>query len=117
MPTVHLSLPDSVYNELKKRAAELGVQVTDIIKFYIKMGLNKGFAAESNEESTKTILALSRKLDKLEKDYRMKLTLLEGKYRQMEDAITYLIERVEILEETVMSLKAYSTIRTANKEG
>ncbi|MCE4604506.1 MAG: hypothetical protein F7B20_06035 [Aeropyrum sp.] len=116
MPTVHLSLPEAVYSDLKKRASELGIQVTDLIKLYIRMGLEKGFISSQSEESTQALMALSKKLDKLEKDVRVKTTILEGKYRHLEEAMNYIIERLEMLEETVMAAKAYSTLKAGGLE-
>ena len=104
MPTVHLSLPEQTYRELKERAGELGIQITDLVKLYIKMGLEKGFTSRGGDEAFQAVATLSRKVDRLERDYRVKFTLLEGKYRQIEEALNYIIERVELLEEAIAGL-------------
>lgn len=107
MPTVHLSLPESTYRELKQRAAELGVQVTDVIKFYIKLGLEKGFTPRGDQGETEKMLhALSNKVDRLEREFRRKTVRLEGRYKELEETIYFLIERIDMLEETIAEMKA-----------
>jgi hypothetical protein len=39
MPTVHLSLPEPLYEQLRSIAEDMGIQVTDLIKIYINQGL------------------------------------------------------------------------------
>jgi metal-responsive CopG/Arc/MetJ family transcriptional regulator len=41
VPTIHLSLPESLYNELKEYAAEMGVNITDLVRMMIREGLEK----------------------------------------------------------------------------
>lgn len=109
MPTVHLSLPDNTYRELKKRAGELGIQVTDLIKLYIKLGLDKGFTSSGGEDP-QLIAHISSKLERIERDYKMKMTMLEGKYRQVEEMLAYILERVESLEDLVTSTRSISKV-------
>lgn len=104
MPTVHLALPESIYNELKSRAAELGIQVTDLIKLYIKMGLDKSYGLGSGD--SEVIASLSRKVDKLERELRVKITIIDGKVRELDETLRYIIERLEILEEVLSEYKA-----------
>ncbi|MEB3773606.1 MAG: hypothetical protein GSR86_01600 [Desulfurococcales archaeon] len=104
MPTVHLSLPDGTYRELKRRAGELGIQVTDLIKLYIKMGLDKGFTGGGVDD--KALVHLSNRIERLEREYRMKLTMLEGRYRQVEEMLSYILERVEGLEDLVSEARS-----------
>lgn len=95
MPTVHLSLPDSVYRKLKERAGELGIQVTDLIKIYIKNGL-EGSIFRGRESSTEI---LAKRIENVEKELRTKTIMLEGRYREVMEILNYIIERVEQLEE------------------
>ncbi len=103
MPTVHLALPDSLYSELKARAAELGIQVTDLIKLYIKMGLDKSFNPQGDKELIATI---ARKVEKLEKELRLKYTINEGKLKEFDETLKYIIERLEMLEDAVSEYKS-----------
>ncbi|MEN2999711.1 MAG: hypothetical protein ABDH61_03965 [Acidilobaceae archaeon] len=96
MPTVHLAIPDKTYEELRTRASEMGIQVTDLIKLYIKMGLEKGPGEEGGAAH-----ALSKKVDKVERELKLKGTYLEGKIRELEETLSYIIERLEILEESI----------------
>ncbi len=98
MPTVHLSLPDSVYRKLRERASELGIQVTDLIKIYIKNGLD-GVQVGRRESDNVGILA--RKVENLEKELRAKTILLEGRYREVTEILNYVMERIEQLEDII----------------
>jgi len=104
MPTVHLALPEGVYNELKNRAAELGIQVTDLIKLYIKIGLDRSYGA--GQADSEGIASLARRLEKLERDFRLKTTIAEGRVRELEETLKYVIERLETLEEALSEYKA-----------
>ncbi|MCX8196015.1 MAG: hypothetical protein N3F67_02930 [Acidilobaceae archaeon] len=101
MPTVHLAIPDKTYEELRTRASEMGIQVTDLIKLYIKQGLERGYAEEGGAAN-----ALSKKVDRVERDTRVKITYLEGKLRELEETLFYVIERIEILEESIAEYKS-----------
>ena len=104
MPTVHLALPEGVYNELKNRAAELGIQVTDLIKLYIKIGLDRSYG--TSQADNETLASLARRVEKLEKDLRLKTTIAEGRVRELEETLKYVIERLETLEEALSEYKA-----------
>ncbi|MEB2792438.1 MAG: hypothetical protein G5Z42_02580 [Caldisphaeraceae archaeon] len=108
MPTVHLSLSDAMYRELKSKSDEIGIQVTDLIKLYIKTGLQGGFI-NRNEDSI-IITNISNRLDKVEKDVRVKMTLIEGKYRQVEEALDYLIQRIDSLEDMITEYRTKKKI-------
>ena len=98
MPTVHLSLPDQVYRQLKQKAAELGIQVTDVIKIYINLGLQGALAKNSGEHNTEFIL---NKIDSMEKKQKTLFRRLEVKQRELEELFSYLEERLDILENLV----------------
>lgn len=103
MPTVHLALPESMYNELRERANEMGIQVTDLIKLYIRMGLGRGFSSGGEAEA---INELSKRLDRVEKEHKLKSMMMEGKLRQIEDTLSYIIERIEMLEEAMVQQRS-----------
>ncbi|AOL17095.1 hypothetical protein BFU36_10700 [Sulfolobus sp. A20] len=88
MPTIHLSLPEWMYDELKQKADELGIQMTDLVKLYIKKGLEEGFKdqekEEDNTESSK---------------YEESIAFLEAKVAQLDSILLEVLKRLEILEE------------------
>lgn len=114
MPTVHLSLPDNTYRELKKRAGDMGIQVTDLIKLYIKLGLEKGFASRGSEDQA-VVMELASKIDRIEKDVRRKYMMLEGRYRHMEEMINYILERLESLEDLVSEARSVGKLIEAKR--
>ncbi|MCE4605722.1 MAG: hypothetical protein F7B59_00095 [Desulfurococcales archaeon] len=101
MPTVHLSIPDKVYAELKEKAAEMGIQVTDVIKLYIKQGLAYGLNQGGGE--LEALKEATRRMDVLETEVKHKLNMLEGRYYELMEQITYLFKRINLLQELVES--------------
>jgi len=105
LPTVHLSLPEQVYRRLRERAAELGIQVTDLIKIYINQGLNGALARRGGGEER----VLAEKIERLERELRVKTMLLEGRYKEVQEMIQYVLERIEMLEDLVEEVRRSST--------
>lgn len=95
IPTVHLSIPEHLYKELKGRAEELGIQVTDLIKVYIMFGL-KGELALSSERYE------GDSLDELDS----RLMYVEGRLTQIMKLLESLISKVTELEERVEELES-----------
>jgi len=114
MPTVHLSLPDAVYRKLKERAGELGIQVTDLIKIYIKNGL-EGSLFRSRESESIEILA--KRIEGVEKEFKTKTIMLEGRYREVMEILNYIIERVEQLEDILATSSRRSLYKEADIGG
>lgn len=110
MPTVHLSLSDAMYKQLKEKSDEIGIQITDLIKLYIKMGLQGGLAARQEGASEVMIANLSNRLDKVERDLKLKVTMMEGRYRQLEEALDYILQRLDSLEDLIGEVKAKKAI-------
>ena len=86
LPTIHLSLPEWIYEELKRKADEMGVQITDLVKFYIKMGLegslnSRGKKGEDDDD----------KYSKLEES----VIYLEARMSQLEAIISELMRKIE----------------------
>jgi len=82
LPTIHLSLPESLYEELKRRAEDLGVQVTDLVKFYIREGLER---KEGEEEKEK-----DKRYEKLEET----VAYLEAKVAQLDMLVEELVQKL-----------------------
>ncbi len=104
MPTVHLSLPEKVYSELKLKAAEMGIQVTDLIKIFIQMGLRKELLVPGSKYSNKEIDFIAKKLDEIDKRTKMTLMRMEGKIRQLEEMFLYLHERMDNMDDILAQL-------------
>ncbi|MCE4628395.1 MAG: hypothetical protein F7C34_04525 [Desulfurococcales archaeon] len=104
MPTVHLSLPEKVYRELKQKAAELGIQVTDLIKIYINNGLQTGITGAYRPVSDRKIDELAEKIEKLEKEVNATKIYTRGRMREIEDLFTFLQERIDQIEDILGEL-------------
>jgi len=106
LPTVHLSLPNAVYAELKERAAEYGVQVTDLIKMYVRQGLELGLVGVgARRMEAGELEEVKRKLSEVEaqnRNLKAQVVLLRGKVRELQEFVEYLIQRIETLEEQVV---------------
>lgn len=82
MPTIHLSLPESLYEELKQKAEDMGVQITDLVKFYIKQGLEEKYNEKREEKDEKYI--------KLEES----VAYLEAKVAQLDTLVEELVQKL-----------------------
>ncbi|MFP3286756.1 MAG: hypothetical protein RXP86_05855 [Acidilobus sp.] len=114
MPTVHLSLSDAMYKQLKEKSDEIGIQVTDLIKLYIKMGLQGGLAARQGDEAL--LANVSNRLDKLERELKLKVTMMEGRYRQLEETLEYVLQRLDSLEDMISEVKAKRALGVVEQE-
>jgi len=109
LPTVHISIPSKMYDELKKKAAEIGIQVTDLIKLYIRQGLQNGLMPIDTgySENSKNPRASAGELRALKKEIhelRKEIMSLKGKYHEAIEFYEYLYERIDTLEEMVVPL-------------
>ncbi|AWR98799.1 hypothetical protein [Metallosphaera hakonensis] len=86
MPTIHLSIPEWMYEELKRKAEDMGIQVTDLVKFYIKNGMEG-----KNEESPR-----NENTEKLEES----VTYLEARVAQLDLLVMELVRKLKVLEES-----------------
>lgn len=105
MPTIHLSVPESMYRELKREAEKMGVQVTDIVKMFIKQGLNTIRKEEEQRKaieyaSNNQLSEIMKAIEGLRKDMEARLTYLEGRLFQLNTIVEYVVKRVEEFEET-----------------
>jgi hypothetical protein len=97
IPTVHLSVPENLYRELRSRAEELGIQITDLIKMYIVMGLRKEFNINATDLSNSRDILSS------------KIVYIEGRLAQISRLIENLIGKVSELEERIEELESPDT--------
>ncbi len=116
MPTVHLSLSDAMYKQLKDKSDEIGIQVTDLIKLYIKLGLQGGLSPRQAADEG-LLVNLSNRLDKVERELKLKVTMMEGRYRQLEETLEYLLQRMDSLEDLITDIKAKRALSLVEQEG
>ncbi len=93
IPTVHISLPTKTYEELKLLASSMGVQVTDVIKMFIREGLHG-----SLKENSPVVKAI--------RDYEGEITFLKGKVYLLEQYVKEIMDRIEKLEERIDELES-----------
>ena len=109
MPTVHLSLPESLYRTLREKAMELGVQITDLIKFYIKKGLENEYL-DNESQSIKTeviegIESVKREVEEKITNIEHRVLMLEGKYYELKELIRAIMRSIEELQDSIEELK------------
>ena len=95
IPTVHLSLPEAVYRELRREAEELGIQITDLIKILIKEGLERrrNNSAQNNGGSAGV------NVDKnVLEEILGRLYYLEGMLVTLSETVKFLSFKIEELE-------------------
>lgn len=96
IPTVHLSIPEHLYKELRSRAEDLGIQITDLIKVYIMFGLKGELGLSGNIRSEEDRLS----------DIISRLTYIEGRLTQAMKLLESLIAKVTELEGRVEELES-----------
>lgn len=74
-----------MYDELKRKAEDMGIQVTDLVKFFIKNGLEGAQQSVSRKENT----------DNLEES----IAFLEAKVAQLDSLLMDLVKKFKIIEE------------------
>lgn len=115
MPTVHVSLPDPIYRELRRRAAELGIQITDLVRIYIKEVLEGACSRSASDEA---FSGLAEKIDTLEKQLKAEIIRLRGKQRELEELFQYVLERMEMIEDMIEArARGTSTLVSGEGEG
>ncbi len=107
MPTVHLSLPEQVYRELKEYASEMGIQVTDLIKMFIKEGVDKlrkereERMKRSLQRSTELLLEILHRVEELERKISERLEAIEGDIYMLKASMHNVKKRISKLEDIV----------------
>jgi hypothetical protein len=67
LPTIHLSIPEAIYEKLRSKSEEMGIQVTDLVKVFIRKGLEEGREEkESVQKYEESIAFLEAKVAQLE---------------------------------------------------
>ncbi|MCG3108384.1 hypothetical protein L3N51_00665 [Metallosphaera sp. J1] len=74
-----------MYEELKRKAEDMGIQVTDLVKFYIKNGMEGGNQESSRSENT----------EKLEES----VAYLEARVAQLDLLVMELVRKLKVIEE------------------
>jgi len=111
VPTVHLSLPDEVHQELKKAADEIGVRMTDLIKIFIREGLEKirkerlERKRRAQQEATELLLQLMSQLEELKNAVEERLVSIEGDLYRLQVTVQSLKKRVSKLEDLVEEMR------------
>ncbi len=88
MPTIHLSVPEAMYRELREVANEFGLQITDMVKIFIKEGLERRL-----EKRKKLSLSEER------------IEILEGEIFRLKDTVDELFRKIEELADKVEEIK------------
>ncbi|MET1128556.1 MAG: hypothetical protein ABWW70_04495 [Thermoproteota archaeon] len=108
MPTVHLSLPESIYNELKQYAQETGTSITDLIKFMIVEGLEKirkermeRARRMKEEQLTEKLIQILSELEDLKRRLDEQQAFVEGELYRINHSVQSLRRRVSKLEDMV----------------
>jgi len=109
VPTVHLSLPEGVYSELKEYASEMGIQITDLIKMFIREGLQKMREERlermrrqrEQQQATEVLVQVLQKLDELQRRMDEYQAFVEGELYRLNQSLSSLKKRVSRLEDTV----------------
>ncbi len=107
MPTVHLSLPSQVYEELQEIAKEMGVSVTGLIKMFIREGLERMRAERlermrsREDQATEVLMQVLARLDQFQRMVEERLTVIEGDLYRLRATVNTLKKRVNKLEDMV----------------
>ncbi len=88
MPTIHLSVPEAMYRELREVANEFGLQITDMVKIFIKEGLERRL-----EKKKKLSLSEER------------IEILEGEIFRLKDTVDELFRKIEELSDKLEEMK------------
>ncbi len=101
MPTIHLSVPERMYRELKREAEKLGIQVTDLVKMFIKQGLDNIRRNEIREEeqySNAKIDQVLKLIEQLRNDIEARFAYIEGRIYQLNEVVKHVTRRIEEIE-------------------
>jgi cell fate (sporulation/competence/biofilm development) regulator YmcA (YheA/YmcA/DUF963 family) len=100
MPTIHLSVPDRVYRDLKEAAEVYGIQITDLIKVFIRnnIDLAKQGKLTANSSSNMEIQELRGKVEELSRIIEEMQRTSESQARIFASVLKALEDRLTNLE-------------------
>ena len=111
MPTVHLSLPEALYQELKEIAAETGMSMTNVIRMLIKEGLERRRMEapprrsrreeSSDEKAAEMLVQVMQQLEQLQRQLEEYQAYVEGELYRINQSLKGLKKRVSKLEDAV----------------
>ena len=107
MPTLHLSLPESIYNELKEYASEMGVSITDLVRMMVREGLEKlrreraERVRRREEQLTQMMIQIMESIEQLRKELQEFRTYTEGELYRLNSVVSKLKKRVDRIEDEV----------------
>jgi len=84
-----------VYEELRRVAASMGIQITDLIKMYIRLGLQDSLSSSGRSELERSI-----------KEVASRLTYLEGKVALVDETLREVMRRIHEVEERLKELES-----------
>ncbi len=109
MPTVHVTVPSSLHEELQEIAREMGLSVSGLIKLFIKEGLERlreerarrRRAVVEGEQVMEMLMELMSRVEKLQQMVEERLTAIEGDLYRVRMQVNSLRRRVARLEDAV----------------
>jgi len=84
-----------VYEELRRVAASMGIQITDLIKMYIRLGLQDSLSSSGRSDLEKSV-----------KELAGRLTYLEGKVALVDETLREVMRRIGEMEERLKELES-----------
>ena len=124
MPTIHIYLPDSIYEELKKLAAERGMKITDVARLLIYDGLKRlnsgaaddvvpeavqpqrreATAGQVNDAVLEKLMQLQAQMEKLKEMFEERMIELEEQIYTLQDELRKVKAKVNRLEDAYEDL-------------
>ena len=98
MPTIHLSIPDTLYKKLKKLAEEYGIQVTDLVRVLIKEGLEQGRRSTMQVDNE-----LVNRVEALECEVSLLRELFEKLYDELKELKELVYSKKEVVEPEIIN--------------
>ncbi len=84
-----------MYEELRRVAASMGIQITDLIKMYIRLGLQDSLSSSGRSDLEKSV-----------KELAGRLTYLEGKVALVDETLREVMRRIGEMEERLKELES-----------